>query len=237
MVSSSRLALSARARSPVGSRSAHPWAARVAVGAIGGYQVLSAAMLLLRPDLDPARKPISEYAIGRLGWVMVGAFLLSALSYGCLLAAVRPLLVSRTGRLGAAILLVCTIGTVGVGVLVADPITTPMTSLTLRGLFHVVFGTTALLLLPFGALLINRDLARAASLSDQARRVLRLAGWVPMIGLGAFLVMMAVVVPAEGWPPRFLFLTYSVWAVLLGHRISSAERLSATVRSTKGRTS
>jgi hypothetical protein len=155
--------------------------------------------------VDPARKPISEYAIGRLGWVMVGAFLLSALSYGCLL--------------------------------VADPITTPMTSSSLRGVFHVVFGTTALLLLPFGALLINRDLARTASLSDQARRVLRLAGWVPMIGLGAFLVMMAVVVPAEGRPPRFLFLTYSVWAVLLGHRISSAERLSATVRSTKGRTS
>jgi hypothetical protein len=30
------------------------------------FQLLMIAAILLRPEIDPARKPISEYAIGRL---------------------------------------------------------------------------------------------------------------------------------------------------------------------------
>ncbi len=230
MTSSAQFAKETRSRSPVASTVTSPVAPYVAIGTILCYQVLLAAEIYVRPDLDVARKPISEYAIGQFGWVMVSAFLLSALSYGSLLAAVRPYLSDRSGNTGAAILLVCTIGTVGVGVFIADPITTPMTSLSTRGLLHVVFGTTALLLLPFGALLINRSLARGFATSGQAWRALRLTGWVPMIGLAAFLVLVAVVVPAEGWPPRLLFLTYAVWVVTLSRQIA---RLA---RSTKGQT-
>src|SRR6266511_1899543 len=152
MTSSAQFAKETRSRSPVASTVTSPVAPYVAIGTILCYQVLLAAEIYVRPDLDVARKPISEYAIGQFGWVMVSAFLLSALSYGSLLAAVRPYLSDRSGNTGAAILLVCTIGTVGVGVFIAEPITTPMTSLSTRGLLHVVFGTTALLLLPFGAL-------------------------------------------------------------------------------------
>jgi hypothetical protein len=31
------------------------------------FQLLMIAAIVLRPEIDPARKPISEYAIGRLG--------------------------------------------------------------------------------------------------------------------------------------------------------------------------
>ena len=145
-------------------------------------------------------------------------FLLSALAYGSLLAAVASSLRDRLGRVGAGLLLACVVGTVGVGLFVADPVATPMTSLSTRGLLHVITGTTAMVLLPAAALSINRSLARGCPDPLAARR-LRWAGWLPLAGFAAFLVMLAVVVPAEGWPPRILFLTYAAWVVLLGRHL------------------
>ena len=136
-------------------------AAKVSIAAIIVYQALLLAAMALRPDLDPARNPISEYAIGRHGWVMVLAFLTAAVSYGCLFVALRPAVCGVTGRIGRGLLGACAVGTVGVGVFVADPVATPLTDLTTIGTLHVIFGLGALLLLPFAALLINLDLARA----------------------------------------------------------------------------
>ncbi len=52
----------------------------VAVAASVAFQLLMIAAILLRPEIDPARKPISEYAIGRLGWLTVLGFQASAAS-------------------------------------------------------------------------------------------------------------------------------------------------------------
>jgi hypothetical protein len=56
-------------------------AARLAMGAIVSYQILLIVLIFLRPDLDPSWHTISEWAIGQHGWIMSGAFLISALSY------------------------------------------------------------------------------------------------------------------------------------------------------------
>jgi Protein of unknown function (DUF998) len=193
-------------------------AAKLSGAAIIGYQILLLAVIFIRPDLDPARKPISEYAIGRHGWVMVLAFLTAAVSYGCLFVAVRPAVRGVTGRIGLGILGVCVVGTVGVGVFVADPVVTPLTELTAIGTLHVICGLSALVLLPFAALLINLDIARH---NAAAERTLRWTAGLPLLGLvlhGA----MSIVIPPEGWPPRFLFLTYAAWLIVLAAHIRRA---------------
>ena len=76
-------------------------AARLSIASIVGYQALLVAVIFIKPELDPARKPISEYAIGRHGWVMVLAFLAAALSYGFLFVAVRPAIRGAAGRSGS----------------------------------------------------------------------------------------------------------------------------------------
>lgn len=43
---------------------------------------------------------------------------------------------------------------------VADPVVTPSTQLTTIGTLHVICGFSALVLLPFPALLINLEVAR-----------------------------------------------------------------------------
>jgi hypothetical protein len=172
-------------------------AAKLSGAAIIGYQILLLAVIFIRPDLDPARKPISEYAIGRHGWVMVLAFLTAAVSYSCLFVAVRPAVRGVTGRVGLGILGMCVVGTVGVGVFVADPVVTPLTELTPIGTLHVICGLSALVLLPFAALLINLDIARH---NAAAAPTLRWTAGLPLLGL-VLQWAMSIVIPPEGWPP------------------------------------
>ena len=190
-------------------------AAKLSIAAIIGYQALLLVVIVLRPDLNPARKPVSEYAIGRHGWVMVLAFLAAAVSYGSLFVALRPAVRGVTGRIGRGILGACALGTVGVGVFVADPVETPLTELTTTGTLHVMFGLSALLLLPFAALLINLDVART---DPAAAPVLRWTAGLPLVGLVLHAVLF-IVLPPEGWPPRLLFLTYAVWLVTLAAQL------------------
>ena len=84
-------------------------AARVASAAAITYQALLVLLIFLRPDLDPSWHTLSEWAIGRHGWVMTSAFLISGASYGALLAVVRRELHGVPGKIGLALLLVCTI--------------------------------------------------------------------------------------------------------------------------------
>jgi hypothetical protein len=197
-------------------------AAKLSSAAIIAYQILLLAVIFIRPELNPARKPISEYAIGRHGWVMVLAFLTAAVSYGCLFVAVRPLVRGATGRVGRGILGACVVGTAGVGVFVADPVQTPLTQLTTIGRLHIICGLGALVLLPFAALLINLDVARA---NPATAPILRWTAGLPLGGLMLQWIL-SLVVPPEGWPPRALFLTYATWLVVLAANIRRGARAS-----------
>lgn len=202
-------------------------AARLAIVAIVSYQFLLIALILLRPDLAPSWHTISEWAIGRYGWMMSSAFLISALSYAALLAMLKSQVRGMLGRIGLGILLICAIGAIGVGIFTTDPM--PIhPPLSLRGTLHVVFGTTQLVLLPFAALLINIALIRKNEGWRDARRVLIWTAGLPLFGFLCFALYTAIFVAPLGpgaygpgvnigWPPRFAFFTYMVWVVSLGY--------------------
>ena len=201
-------------------------AARLAMAASITYQVVLIALIFLRPDLAPSWHAISEWAIGPYGWVMSGAFLISALSYAALFAMLRSQVHGIVGGMGLGILLICVIGATGVGIFTTDPM--PMhLPLSTRGTLHVIFGTSQLVLLPFAALPINLSLARNNETWGAARRVLLWTAGLPLFGFLSFAGYSAVFVfplgPGAygpgvniGWPPRFAFLTYMLWVVTLG---------------------
>jgi len=190
-------------------------AARAAIAAVAVYQVLLAAVIFLRPEVNPTLRPISDYAIGRFGWTMVLAFVSSAVSDASLFVAIRPHVRGWLGRLGVGLLLMCVIGTTGVGLFVADPIATPMDGLSTIGTLHVVFGSSALVLLPFAALLINLSLARNNPAWAASRRVLLWTAGLPLPGF-VLSRLLATVIPAEGWPPHCP--GADLGAIGLGHR-------------------
>ena len=131
------------------------------------------------------------------------------------------------GKIGLGILLICAIGTAGVGVFRTDPM--PLTAqkgLSTTGALHLIFGGSAMTLLPFAALLINLSLARKNKAWAKARQWLLWTAGLPMLGLTCFLAHLVIIVAPLGddaygpgvplgWPPRFLFLSYMVWIITL----------------------
>ena len=186
--------------------------ARLTVVTAVAYQLLLIALILVRPEIDPARKPISEYAIGRLGWLAVLAFQISAAAYAFLVVTLRHTLRDRLGRIGLVVLSYCAVATVVVGLCVADPVTTPMTELSVVGRVHVVAGISAFVFLPVAALLINISLSRTVA-RGRSRILLIMTGLFPSIGFVIFAILVATVTPSEGWPPRLMFATYAAWII------------------------
>jgi hypothetical protein len=198
----------------------------LAIGAIVLYQVLLIVLIFLRPDLDPSWHTISEWAIGRYGWMMSGGFLISGISYAAVFALLKPHLSGGMGRIGLALLAVCFIGAFGVGFCTTDPM--PIhPPLSTRGTLHVIFGTAQLALFPFAALLISLSLARKNTEWMPARRALLWSAGLPLFGFLSFVLYSALFVfplgPGAygpgvniGWPPRFAFFSYALWVVILG---------------------
>ena len=56
-------------------------AARLSFAAAVAFLVLLAALHFIKPELDPSWRMVSEYEIGRYGWVMVLALL--SLAFSC----------------------------------------------------------------------------------------------------------------------------------------------------------
>ena len=203
-----------------------PTAAQLSIAAVVAYQIVLAALLFIRSDLDPSWQTISVYAIGRHGWIMSLAFLLSAVSYGALFVALRSQIRGVSGKLGLGLLLICTIGTAGAGLFVTDPIETPQNALSIAGTLHTICASSALLLLPFAALLINLSVGRKNQGWSSARRLLLWTAGLPLLGLVVFAVAMVNVVPVDdnnvprygpgvtiGWPNRVLLLVYMAWLI------------------------
>ncbi len=208
-------------------------AAWLAIAAVITYQLILIMLIFIRPDLDPSWHTISEWAIGPYGWLMSMAFLISAVSYGSLWVAIRSQVQGIWGKIGLAILFTCFIGTVGVGVFTTDPYP-PEKNPTTIGILHVITGTSAMMLLPFAALLINLSLARKNPKWASAKRALSWTAGLPLLAFVGFVThLMIFVMPLGdyygpglqiGWPPRFLFLLYQLWLITVAWQAIKVRR-------------
>ena len=217
-------------------------AAWLAMAGIVTYQLLLLVLIRLRPDLDPSWHTISEWAIGPHGWIMSGAFMLSAFSYAALFVMLKSHLRNTLGRIGLGILLVCVAGAAGVGIFTTDPAPFHY-PLSTTGRLHIVFGTSQLVLLPFAALLINLVLRKDRAWANAQRALFWTAG-LPLLGFLGFAVYTALfVVPLGpdaygpgvniGWPPRFAFFTYMLWVVVLALEGIRCSRGGSTIQEEK----
>ena len=98
-------------------------AACLSFAAAAAFLVLLAVLHLLKPGLDPSWRMVSEYEIGRHGWVMRLAFLCLACVCVALFAAVRSRVWTTGGEVGLAFLLLSALGMTVAAVFASDPIT------------------------------------------------------------------------------------------------------------------
>ena len=111
-------------------------AAAISAAAAITFAVLLGALHLIQPGLDPSWRFISEYALGRAGWLMNVAFVALATSLlGAAVALARPV---RTwpGRVGLVLLLIAAAGMLLAALFPTDPITVPVEAQTTAGRLH-----------------------------------------------------------------------------------------------------
>lgn len=128
----------------------------LAFGAL--FVILLVSLHWLEPEFDPTWRFVSEYALGKFGWMMPLAFAALAVS----LAGVGVTVFSRVrnvvGYIGLLILAVAVIGLLIAAIFKTDPIFTSQNEMTPSGQMHVLGAS--LDYSPLAFLLLSFSLAR-----------------------------------------------------------------------------
>ena len=211
-------------------------AALVALLGVAGFVGILVLLHVVRADLDPSWHFISEYEIGRFGWLMQGAFLLLSLANLALLAAVRPALRGIPGTLGTVLFLVGTLGTILGGLFVTDSIGTLPEAASPSGKMHALGGGLGLAGV-LGTWLLSASLLRDPAWRP-ARRALLIATAIFTLGFLVSFVTIATLVGRSGgtfgpdvpvgWPNRIGILAGCAWLAIVARQ---AGRIAASTES------
>jgi hypothetical protein len=195
-------------------------AAHVSIVSAAVFVALLSLLHAVKPEISPSWRFISEYQIGRHGWLMTAAFLSLMVAASGILVAVRSQIRTVGGYIGLGLLLLSTVGFALAAVFTSDPITatTPSRGGQIHSLGAMLGGNIA-----YAALLIGWSLARNKAWSSM-RRALLWTTSIACIGLAASVYMAVLIGQAQGnlgpdvlvgWPNRVLILAYDLWMLSL----------------------
>lgn len=158
-------------------------AARITVVLSATFLVILFFLHFLEPEFDPAWRMISEYALGRYGWMMALAFFCWRGGVLALLVALWPSLRNVVGKIGRWWLLVISVALFRAGIFKTNATTDPPTS-TANNL-HTLCGEIVILTFPITATLVAGSLARNQAWAKARRRLLwgKLLVWVGQLAL------------------------------------------------------
>lgn len=192
--------------------------ARTAFAAVVVFLILLAGLHFIEPEFDPSKRLISEYELGRYGWVMSLAFF--SLGVG-VLAALRSTwdsATTRSGLTGRWWFVAISVAFFGAGIFY--PYIPPNLASYIHGLCGVIVITT----FPIAATLYSSGLAHNPAWIS-SRRWLRWATvlvWVGLLSFAGSLIILGIISqPVDrsnpnlliGWQNRFMIVTYSLWLI------------------------
>jgi Protein of unknown function (DUF998) len=197
-------------------------AARLTLWAAAAFLVLLGVLHALKPELDPSWNMVSEYEIGRFGWVMQLAFFSLAIASLSEIAAVWPQAQSIVGYGGLALLLVAATGMTIGGIFPSDPITTAPDALSASGRMHILGAQLGIPAIPLAVTLVSSVLARRGPDRATARRWLWLTVGLVWTSFIALIFLGLVVAKGSlgpnvpiGWPNRLFIVGYSLWLMVV----------------------
>jgi hypothetical protein len=195
-------------------------AASGATGAAGLALLALAALHILRPDLDPSRQMISEYAIGRFGWLMTVCFALFAAASGSLCVALMGNTSTLAGRIGLIFLLVAATGLAMGATFQTDPVSTAPDAMTFSGRMHglsFMIGVPGVL---FATLLLSVALRTHETWVGQPLLSLTAIIWLSLAVMAVAIVVTMKHVGADvssvvGWTNRLFMTGYTLWVIVV----------------------
>jgi hypothetical membrane protein len=196
-------------------------AARAAIGAASLALFALAALHVLKPDIQPSRTMISQYALGRYGWLMAVCFVAFGIASASFAVALRTS-ATTVSTTGLVLLLVAAIGLVMAGMFPMDPVSTPAAHRSLSGKMHgVAFlaGVPGQLVAPVLLSLSLRDDP------TQMWRVLLALTALTWVSFAVMIAIMLIVGPGKapnpdgperflGAPNRLFMAAYGLWLIV-----------------------
>jgi hypothetical protein len=179
----------------------------------------------LKRELDPAWRMISEYEIGRFGWLMRLAFFCWGTSVLALLITIWPFLQPIVGTISRWWFILIVIALFGAGVFKTDPITEDTRNWI--NIIHKICGMIVILTFPIAASMAVRSLLHNPEWS--AYQGLLIFGivlvWIGVLTYFASIIISRTKDPKAGepghppvymgWPNRFNVLAYIFWIVIV----------------------
>jgi hypothetical protein len=178
----------------------------------------------LKRELDPAWRMISEYEIGRFGWLMRLAFFCWGASLLALLISIWPYLVPISGTVSRWWFLLIGIALFGAGIFKTDPITADTGSWI--NIIHKICGTIVILTFPIATTLAVRSLLHNPLWSAYQSLLIFgiLLTWIGVVVYFAAIIISRIKDPKVGeaghppvymgWPNRFDVVTYITWIII-----------------------
>ncbi len=213
-----------------GSR-ASPMPARAAVAFALLFVVLLLLLHFLEPEFAPSWRMISEYELGRSGWMMRLAFFAWGASVLLLATALWRLSGTTGARIGRWWMAVIGVALFGAGIFEPNPITD--TTSDLHNTVHTLCGAIVILTFPIAATLVGRGLGRTIQSLQRLMLLLTVLVWIGMVAYFGSIVISDAINPSagrqgpevyQGWPNRFMVATYLGWMVAVGQRLSALAR-------------
>lgn len=199
------------------------------IGVTAFVAIMYVAFLFIQPELNPLERYGSEYAVGRMGWLMATAFVCLATAIAALaLGLARGLDRHARSRIGVVLMSIAALGILFSGVFDANlqvlnenppPRWVEPPTPTPEGIGHILAGIGAFFALMPGAIVISQRLHRAGRLGG-GYRWLRYLSWLAPV---AFVAMVAVLEPRglEGLGQRVFLAIILGWMLLTAHGLKT----------------
>jgi hypothetical protein len=194
---------------------------------------LLVALHFLKPELDPSWHFISEYQIGKFGWMMSLAFLSLAASCLALCIALWSQL-KIVGRIGLLLLIISGAGMIIAAIFISDPLDAKSESE--HGKLHQLGAM--LDSIPFASILITTGLIRNNKWKS-TKKILIWSVIMVWAGLIVFIVSMVLLFPADGkfgpevlmgWPNRLMIIVQSLWLIIIANQSIKINKTSSVQR-------
>jgi hypothetical protein len=196
-------------------------AAHVAIAFGALFILLLGSLHVLESEFDPTWRFVSEYMLGRFGWIMTLAFVSLAVSLASIGVAIFTRVRNTVGYIGILILGLAVIGLLIAASFKTDPITTKTEDLTPSGQMHVLGAS--LDYSPLAFLLLSFSLIRTAAWSPIKKRL-----FITAIISIALTIAFIFAIPADtvfgpgvyaGLIGRLLLLSYLGWVATVAFHV------------------
>jgi hypothetical protein len=186
------------------------------------FCLLLIVLHFLEPEYNPLVNLVSEYELGKYGWMMSLAFFSLASAVLAMLAATLNKKFNTRGKIGRILFSIIFIALLGAGIFY------PFTGTSTESAIHTTCGMIVIIGFPIAAFLFRKNVIENAKNIIKVKKLINWATLCTLIGflsfMGSIIVLGIISGTKEnlviGIQNRFMMLAYSIWIIAVSWEIA-----------------